>query len=436
MIAPRAQQIVSLEFVESCWQDILAFSELNSGQLPLLRTLKITSSETFDSHGQRTVEMPPSLRFFKGSINLQQFDLCSWRLSSLSHFIFPNLATFRLLPWPTSEGIDASCLFDFLKASPMLQTVEMNISAKIKLTSIPQEMVVILPNVKTFSLHAPDGPALRLYNFTSHISCPCAKFTSLTHDTYGDDMRASQGVFPTLAEWNTIVRQYAASPIEEVTLDIKRSEGEEIAGFLTFQSPGAIVVRSGFTVHKIGAEEDEEEEEEELHMSLEEMGWAIFSQALTAIRIHPQLSHVKRLHINNRGAMLDTYQLPSVANRVWRLLGSLGPLDKLTVYRCDLHILLADFLNTNDLVLSPLERPVAFPQVKEFKISYLAVKSDEVQCMGMILELANSQHALGIPFERVTVRMRRLYTKMVEELRQWVATVDCGVWRAEEEEEV
>ena len=44
--------------------------------------------------------------------------------------------------------------------------------------------------------------------------------------------------------------------------------------------------------------------------------------------------------------------------------------------------------------------------------------------MEAILELAESQHRLGIPFERVTIRTRKLPVVMAEGLKRWVVTVD------------
>jgi hypothetical protein len=42
-----------------------------------------------------------------------------------------------------------------------------------------------------------------------------------------------------------------------------------------------------------------------------------------------------------------------------------------------------------------------------------------------IVELAKSQHALGIPFQRVTVRARVLPAGMAEMLEAWVGVADC-----------
>ena len=136
----------------------------------------------------------------------------------MGHFVFPNLTTFKLLPFPTQD-FSVSCLLDFLKVSPLLQTVEMNIIAEINLRSVPREMVVVLPNVKIFSLHVVDYPKSQVYGLASHISCPCANHTSLTHSVRDNGMSPSLEVFPTLAGWNTIVHKYSAIPVEEVTRD-------------------------------------------------------------------------------------------------------------------------------------------------------------------------------------------------------------------------
>ena len=183
------------------------------------------------------------------------------------------------------------CLLDFLKASPLLQTVKMTIPGKIVLNSVPQEMIIVLPNVETFSLHVTDVRSPQVYDFASHISCPCSKYTSLTHNMDDDDLWGNLEVFPTGVVWNTIIHQYMASPAVEVILKIENPERMVIACFLTFQSSNEIVVRLGFTIHESSLDA------EELTMSHKEMGWDIFSQALTTIRDHPLLSHINSIYI-------------------------------------------------------------------------------------------------------------------------------------------
>ena len=347
LISPRAQRIAYLEFVDSYWRDVIAFSELDSGQLPLLHTLKIKAYNHLDPDGEHIVPIPPSLRFFKGSINLQQFELSSSSLTTLSHFTFPSLTTFKLPPSP-SENFNASYLFDFLKASPLLETVEMNIVAEIDLSDIPQEMVVVLPNVKIFSLHVPDNVSPQVFDVASHISCPCAQSTSLTHHACDDQITTALEAFPSPAVWDRIVRQYTASPVEEVTLEAAHSEGETDC-FLTLRCSDTTVVSLGFILHETGANEGD----------LVEIGWEIFSQALATIQNLLALSYVKRLHIKQRADMPDK----------------------------------------------------------------------EAECMETIVKLAKSQHALGVPLERVTVRTLGLHPEMAKELGRWVAVVDCDAWR-------
>ena len=56
--------------------------------------------------------------------------------------------------------------------------------------------------------------------------------------------------------------------------------------------------------------------------------------------------------------------------------------------------------------------------------------------METIVELAKLQHALGIPFERVTVRAVGYLPQVPGNLGPWVGAVDCDVWYSEEEQYV
>ncbi|KAF9783876.1 hypothetical protein BJ322DRAFT_1021645 [Thelephora terrestris] len=411
-----------LELIWSQWKDIIAFSDLNRGNLPLLRTLEIISSETYTSRGGRNVVVAPSLPFFRGSINLESFTFHSWRLSFLSHFVFPNLTTFKLLSRPAEE-CSASCLLNFLEASPTLQTIEMTISARLVLTSVPQEMVVALPNVETFSLHIAGRSAANVYDIAAHISCPCAKYTSLSHDVYESYTNDELEAFPTPDLLNTIIHRYTESPIEEIELKIKPSEGDKDTDCsLTFRSSNATVVELSFKVTNTGLDEAE------LNVPRTEMGWRFFSQALTTIQHRPLLSHVKRLHIEHRAVVSNTYEMLCIAAKVPVLFDSLGPLDKLRIRGCDLHIFFDAFLENPRLCNS---KPVVFPQVKKLVVLHPLMEIDETECTKAIVGLARLQHSRGIPFELVKVRMWNLPAGMAEELEQWVNVVDCD----EEEEE-
>jgi hypothetical protein len=75
------------------------------------------------------------------------------------------------------------------------------------LENVPQEMVVVLPNVETFSVFVPIGSETTIYDITRHISCPSARHTSLTHEVDGDKIATGLEIFPTSASLNTIIHQ-------------------------------------------------------------------------------------------------------------------------------------------------------------------------------------------------------------------------------------
>jgi hypothetical protein len=116
-------------------------------------------------------------------------------------------------------------------------------------------------------------------------------------------------------------------------------------------------------------------------------------------------------------------EMPRMAEEVRELLGSLEPLDNPSIHGCDLHIFLYTFLG--DLGFNGLKPPIVFPQIKELAILHPLMDIDDVECLGAVVELAKSQHVLGIPFERVTVCMGSIPLGMAEELKRWVGAVDC-----------
>ena len=411
LVSPHAQQIKHLEFMQNHWRDITAFSQFHSGQFPLLRTLKILSPRTSNSDVQPNIATPPPFHLFGGSIDLEQLELSFSKLSFLSYFAFPKLTTFDLSSHPEVE-YTALYLLNFLKDSPTLQAVKVKVTPTINLQGVPQGMVVILPNVETFSLHVADDPATHIYDLAAHISCPRARCTTLAREMDDSDMSADLKVFPTSVSWNTIVRQYTASPTEEVTLEIPEYEYNNC--YLAFQSSEATVVRLGFEVNGTDLAEAE------LDMPRAEMGWEIFSQALETTRDHPLVSHVKRLRVEYRAAMSGGYKMRLMAEKVRDLFDSLGPLDELAIRGCDLHIFLAAFLDE-----PVLEQPIVFPPIKDLMIFHPEMDVDEMRCMEAIAELAKAQHPLGMPFESVTVRMWSLPVGLAEELKQWVGAVDC-----------
>jgi hypothetical protein len=110
------------------------------------------------------------------------------------------------------------------------------------------------------------------------------------------------------------------------------------------------------------------------------------------------------------------------AEQVPILFDLLGPLDELTIRGCDLHIFVDAFLDRPRLRNS---QPVVFPHIKTLVILNPLMEIDETECLKAIVDLAKSQHSLGIPFGCVKVRLWTIPAGMAEELSQWANAVDC-----------
>lgn len=325
---------------------------------------------------------PPFTPLFTNAVNLKRFILRSQWPQFLNHFAFPNLTTFELLIMPPEVKFNASELLDFLEASPTLQTVEMTITTSIRLTDVLWGRIVVLPKVETFSLAADDGwPG---YGLAVCISCPSARQTSLMHRTNTGSMTADYDIFPTPDLWNAIVRQYIANPVEMVTLEMKTPWDFVSACSLAFRSSDMAVLRLGFELF---------EDEDEFPMPLEDMVLEVFSQACKTVGNHSLLSNIERLYV----------------------------LDELSLCGFDLNLYLTPFLGPpgpHDI------EQHKFPPTKELTVAHPSMGDDE-ECMAVIVELAKSQHALGVPFERVTFRAEKVPEAMAEMLRPWVGVADC-----------
>ena len=343
LLFPHSQQIGCLEFQRNYLMGIGKFSGVNPGPLPCLRTLKISWHGT-DDDDQPFTATPPSSPFFSNAANVEEFIFDSTRFQLLNHFVFPNLTTFKL----RTRGVARSRvpdLFDFLKASPMLRKVEIYVSIGIMLADIPREMVVILPNVETFSLTSSDENA---YDVAVHISCPRARDVSLISEVI-DLHIPSTGweIFPTSVLWNTIIHHYTRSPAEEATLEM-RPLCDPFS--LTFQSSDASTVRFAFELILLSDNEDE------LDIGYGEIFSEAFSQGLGIIQTHPLLRNVKRFHIICRDSGSINFQTLLTATGIEGVFGSVGPLDTLTLSGCDLHPYLAGFGKVD-----VSEKQIAFP---------------------------------------------------------------------------
>ena len=408
-LLPHARRIKRLKLPLNYWSQIVTLSQLISGPLPLLRTLKISVNESDGPHGQPNTPAAPSPLLFDGAVNLEKFVFEPDSAGSLNNFVFPNLTTFKLSAIAMTD-FNASDLFDFLRTSSTLQTVEVMIDWDVVLEDVPRELVV-LPNVKTFSLYA-NGSIQQAYKPALHISCPHATHTSLEQRIFDNHMSYGVEAFPNPVSSKAIFNQYSTGPVEEVTLEIGSYLSLVLKIYsLVFKSSDAAVIRLDVGLEESGGEV------EELHMSHQEMNLEIFTQACRTIQSHPLLSHVKRLHIQDRSYYFGPDYGMSVAYVAWELLGSLGPLDVLTIRGLDLRMLFreAGFAGR------------VFPPVKELTILDERM-FDRNLCVDVIVDLmalAESQYKLERPFERVTIYAMDVPAVMAERLRKWVGEVEC-----------
>ena len=413
LLLPQTAQLSHLHFNHSGWKDIQRFSEIISGPLPLLHTLKIDAMK--ESYRDGLATTPPSLSLFRNAINLRVFSLCSSGPPLLGPFIFPNLTTLNLSARPASILFHASQLLNFLEASPMLQTVHLKVIAYLEFEGVPRETVVVLPNVETFSLVMRHGGPDRI---ATHISCPSARRTSITREIDPSNTIPEE-IFPASASLNAIIRQYTKSPVEEIALELKLTHDPIIACSLTFRSHNTDVLSLDLQF----IDSEYYDEEDEFQTPLEDLHYEVFRQASRTIQDHPLLANVERLRINHKAFIIGTEEFQRFSDDLARLFKSVGPLEELTMDSCDLHLYYNPF--PNPLELYDTERLVEFPPIRELVISHPLHTDDNETCISTIVELARSQHALGKPFERMTVRMSGDSAMMAERLAPWVGAVEC-----------
>ena len=413
LFPPHTIQIRTLNFGYNHWTEIQRFSEVNSGPLPLLRALTINAIDEFSLHRPNTMT-PPTLPLFSNAVNLKEFVLHSERSPFLSHFVLPNLTAFELSVTPTGDGFRVSELLDFLEASPMLRTVHMKVIANILLEGVPRERIVLLQDVETFSLVVNDGgPG---YEIAARISCPSVRLTSFMHERDAGDIIPRE-VLPDPVSWNAIARQYTRSPVEEISLSINADSETLIECFLTFQFRDKTVLKFHYRV--AAGEEDDFMPQ----MPLVQLHYEVFSQASRTIKDHPLVANVKRIHINHWFIVSGSNEYPRIADEARQLFKSVGPLEELTITLSDLYLYLGPPVDSPES--HNTQQPVVLPQIKELNISHPLQSYNDNKRIEAIVGAVKSHHALGIPFERVIVRMENLPMASAERLRQWVGAVDC-----------
>ena len=402
LLPPHAKKIKSLRFEFNYWADIRKFLEINPGPLPLLHTLEINFIEEISSDAM----IPPSL-LFSNAVDLREFQLGSTGSPFLNSFVFLNLTSFRLSITQVG-GFRASQLLDFLEASLMLQVVNVEIVGDILFDDIPRERAVVLPNLKSLSLAVSDGKPG--YDLATYISCPSVKYTPLSHKKDVGDLTL-YNIFPSPALWCTIVRQYTRSPIENVALKMNMTQHTVLKCELIFSSPDTTRIVLYFEVTK----KDRNKNEDDFETPLHEIYCGVFSQACRIIRDLPRPANVKRLYIAHSPLVSEYTRVTPIASELGRLFESLGPLRWLELSCCDMRPYLVPSLT--------------FPRTEHLRISYPLYPPHE-DAEAAIVGLAESQHALGVPFKSVAVDMGERSAEVAKRLGLCVGTArryeGCG----------
>ena len=408
LLSSHTKQIRYLSFENDIWANIQAFSKLISGPLPLLHTLIVAPASVDLPDNTDRTPLPP---LFRTAVNLKvlhvQLDMVS--PPPLSLFAFPKIVSFKFSTKPL-QGFPVIQLLDFLEGSPMLRTVDISIYSELSFEHVPQERVVLLPEVETFRLTVARWLGFKIATL---ISCPSAKHTRLARKSY-KNRTIPEGALPTMGSWwNTIVRQYMLSPAEQVTLEIER---EFHSGQLTFWSPDQARIELFFDGTSPGEDWWVEDP-----LRIYNAHQRDFVQAAEIIRHYPQPACIKRLHIFHNYVPKYNIPLTRVTDGVLRIFRALKPLDELIMHRCDLEAYFHPLPNTLE---GHTIEPVVFPPIKELTISHPVYSRDD-QFKAAIMGLAKSHHAQGIPLGRVIIRSEDIPVGMEEGLKPWVGSVEC-----------
>ena len=406
LLSPFAQQIRSLYLERISSDQVQEFSETISGPLPLLHALKIDAVKYW---GGPNSLVAPTLPLFKNAVNLGRVVLCIDEFPSLQHFNFPHLTNFKLTTYVGTFPV--SRLLNLLEASPVLRRIEIAINTRLLQEGVPPERAVVLPCVKTFCLWiVNDRPDCEV---ATHISCPSAKSATFEHWMECAGIQIPRDIYPPPAPWNTIVRQFTNDTVERVVLETTIDEELHIKCSIIFGSSDGTTLNLCYAHH--GTEEDGE-----MERNLNERLPEVFAQASRAIKNYSLLANIRDLYI--RGGDLVTANLELTTKDVGQLLGSMGPLEKLTLDGCDLRPYLDPFL---DVPLFPEGiQPVSFPPIKKFVIikPVQSFRDDEVYAAA-IVKLTRSQHARGVHFDLVEFQTI-VPSPVVDELAFFVGGVE------------
>lgn len=145
----------------------------------------------------------------------------------------------------------------------------------------------------------------------------------------------------------------------------------------------------------------------------------IFSRASRTILDHPLHKNIRTLGIRDRGFLAGNLKL-AVSN-IGKLLGSMGPLERLDLVQCDPRLYLDPFFD-NTLFPDAIQS-TSFPPIELLTIhNPVHLSSNNDRCATAIVRLDKSQRARGMPLEHITLQPPAL-SRAVEELLHSVDTV-------------
>ena len=401
LLSPRIKQIRHLEFEQTYWEDIIAFSDSQS--FPLLRTLKVAPGDEFPQ--EKTL-------LFQGVVD---FSFHSERSDNLIHFTFEHLSTFEvLIDW--ANDTFPSDLLKFLGASPTLQEVKVEIFSGTIWSEPDAWGVVDLPNLKTLSLSVTRG--LPLYNLAACIYCRQVKSATLNYIEcnweaavmYPNPLRIPDREFWDAINWYTINDQIEP---EEVTIEIHDDYHHNVTALITFLTSDEVTIKLGIRYL---------EQQGRVHSAErgEKVVYSFLSDTLEAVKTHPRSATVKRLQIKQE---ILTESLSDMSKEFAALFKHLGSLKQLSFHGYHTGLFgtpddqekFVEFPNTQELVVSV---PCRVPQIEVWK--------------NHITLLARLQHKRCAVFNMTlkTVDSPYWLWALSKDLKEWVrgSIVHPGFW--------
>ena len=182
---------------------------------------------------------------------------------------------------------------------------------------ISQDRVIVLRSLETFTVVSTDGRGDS--EFVIHTPCPSARSISIVHKTCVSDVVVVE-IFPATVYWDTFIRQYTRSPVEDVTIEMKFHE-ILTTSTLTFRSPAwARAPKSPVAAS--------------CYQQMYKTEFSSRPLGLSGITHRPLTSSTFP------SATISVFSLPVedslIANEVGELFGTVGALDESTIYESDL----------------------------------------------------------------------------------------------------